>query len=83
MGVNEKKNLRYILGTMYEVWTSDPMWKEVSMQTLIEDGSAVKTFYKKALGQTHPDKNGSKDFKTKYLADVLYNILTQSRSELP
>ena len=41
-GVNEKKNLRFLLGTFYEVWTQEPMWKEVSMQTLIEDKTTVK-----------------------------------------
>lgn len=83
MGVNEKKNLRYLLGTFYEVWTTEPMWKEVSMQTLVEDEAAVKSLYKKALGHTHPDKNKTKDFKTQYIADVLYNILTQAKTELP
>jgi hypothetical protein len=42
MGINEKKNLRYLLGTFQEVWTQEPMWKEVSMKTLIEDARAVK-----------------------------------------
>jgi hypothetical protein len=41
-GVNEKKNLIFILGTFSEIWTQDAMWKEVSMQELIEDKSRVK-----------------------------------------
>lgn len=41
-GVNEKKNLIFILGTFSEIWTQDTMWKEISMQELIEDKSRVK-----------------------------------------
>jgi len=42
IGVNEKKNLRFILATFYEVWTCDAIWRNVSMQSLIEDESIVK-----------------------------------------
>lgn len=45
MGVNERKNLRFILGTFHEVWSGDAMWKEVSMQTLIENEAYVKVIY--------------------------------------
>ncbi len=42
MGVNEKKNLRYILSTFYQVWTHETMWQNVSTQDLIENPPSVK-----------------------------------------
>ncbi len=49
MGVNEKKNLRYILATFHEVWTTESMWRDVSMQTLIEDNTSVKVIKNKLI----------------------------------
>jgi hypothetical protein len=34
-----------ILGTLHEVWLIDETWKEVSMQKLVEDPSAVNVFF--------------------------------------
>lgn len=42
IGLNEKKNLLYLLSTLHEVWTCDPTWKEVSMKELVEDKKLVR-----------------------------------------
>lgn len=45
MGLNEQKNLRYLLATFHEVWTHEPMWKEVTMQKLVEDNRSLKVIH--------------------------------------
>ena len=45
MGINEKKNLRYLLSSLYEIWTCDSSWADVSMQNLIQDEAFLKVFH--------------------------------------
>lgn len=33
--------------------------------------------------QLHPDKNAQKPFKTKYIAECLFQILNKANTELP
>lgn len=33
-----------MLGTLYEVWTQDPMWQEVQMSKIVEDEKEVTVF---------------------------------------
>lgn len=39
--MNEKKNLRLLLASFHEVWTVDPMWKDISLKDLLEDEKLV------------------------------------------
>jgi hypothetical protein len=43
--INEKKNLRLLLASLHEVWTSDEFWQEVSMKRLIEDEKYMSVIY--------------------------------------
>ena len=42
--MNEKKNLRLLLASLHEVWTSDQFWKDVSLKDLLEDEKLVSVF---------------------------------------
>ena len=80
MGVNEKKSLLFLITTLHEVWTNDPKLETPQMQQLVNDKSMVRTYYKKAMRILHSDKNKDKDFKTKYIAESLYQILNEANS---
>lgn len=79
-GINEKKNLLFLLTTLHEVWTNDTSLGTISMQDLVNNKASVKTYYKKAMRSLHPDKNKTKDFKTQYIASCLYQILNEANS---
>ena len=79
LGGEEKKNLLFLLTTLHEVWT-DSKLTIPDMQTLVNDKAAVRTWYKKAMRELHADKNRDKDFKTKYIAASLYQILNEANS---
>ena len=79
LGGEGKKNLLFLLTTLHEVWTNSSLGTP-EMQTLVNDKAAVRTFYKKAMRELHADKNRDKDFKTKYIASCLYQILNEANS---
>lgn len=79
-GINEKKSLLYLLTTLHEVWGSNSNLGNISMQDLLENKSSVRTYYKKAMRELHPDKNKDQDFKTKYTASCLYQILNEANA---
>lgn len=78
-GVNEPKNLLFLLTTLHEVWSHTTL-EIPNMQTLVNDKAAVRTYYKKAMRDLHADKNRDKDFKTQYVASSLYQILNEANS---
>ena len=80
LGGEGKKNLLFLLTTLNEVWTNSSSLDPPDMQTLVNDKSAVRTFYKKAMRELHADKNRDKDFKTRYIASSLYQILNEANS---
>ena len=80
LGGEGKKNLLFLLTTLNEVWTNSSNLDPPDMQTLVNDKSAVRTFYKKAMRELHADKNRDKDFKTRYIASSLYQILNEANS---
>ena len=79
MGINEKKNLLFLLKTLPEIWPSDTL-EQASMQDLVQNKASVRTFYKRAMRELHPDKNKNKNFKTQYLASCLYQVLNEANS---
>ena len=79
MGVNEKKNLLFLITTLHEVWTHSNL-ENPPMQKLVNDKTAVRTYYKKAMRELHADKNRDKDFKTRYIAESLYQILNEANA---
>ena len=79
MGVNEKKNLLFLITTLHEVWTNSNL-ETPPMQKLVNDKTAVRTYYKKAMRELHADKNRDKDFKTRYIAEMLYQILNEANA---
>lgn len=79
-GLNEKKNLLFLLTTLDEVWPCENLGIP-SMQKLVNDRASVRTYYKKAMMSCHPDKNGNKDAKTKYIASCIYQILNEANSQ--
>ena len=79
LGGEGKKNLLFLLTTLHEVWTNSKLGIP-DMQTLVNDKAAVRTFYKKAMRELHADKNKDKDYKTKYIASCLYQILNEANS---
>ena len=79
LGGEGKKNLLFLLTTLHEVWTHSSLTIP-DMQTLVNDKAAVRTFYKKAMRELHADKNKDKDYKTKYIASSLYQILNEANS---
>ena len=78
-GGEGKKNLLFLLTTLHEVWKSTDL-PIFDMQTLVNDKSKVRTFYKKAMRDLHADKNRDKNFKTKYIASCLYQLLNEANS---
>ena len=76
-GLNEKKNLLFLLTTLDEVWPCENLGIP-SMQKLVNDRASVRTYYKKAMMSCHPDKNGNKDAKTKYISISVYQILNKT-----
>ena len=80
LGGEGKKNLLFLLTTLHEVWTTESHLDIPDMATLVNDKAAVRTFYKKAMRELHADKNRDKDFKTKYIASCLYQILNEANS---
>ena len=79
MGVNEKKSLLFLITTLHEVWTHSN-FETPPMQKLVNDKTAVRTYYKKAMRELHADKNRDKDFKTRYIAEMLYQILNEANA---
>lgn len=79
LGGEGKKNLLFLLTTLHEVWTNSNIGTP-DMQTLVNNKAAVRTFYKKAMRELHADKNRDKDYKTKYIASCLYQILNEANS---
>ena len=79
LGGEGKKNLLFLLTTLHEVWTESKLTIP-DMKTLVNDKAAVRTWYKKAMRELHADKNRDKDFKTKYIAASLYQILNEANS---
>ena len=79
LGGEGQKNLLFLLTTLHEVWTNSKLTIP-DMQTLVNDKAAVRTWYKKAMRELHADKNRDKDFKTKYIAASLYQILNEANS---
>ena len=79
LGGEGKKNLLFLLTTLHEVWTNSKLTIP-DMQTLVNDKAAVRTWYKKAMRELHADKNRDKDYKTKYIAASLYQILNEANS---
>ena len=79
LGGEGQKNLLFLLTTLHEVWT-DSKLTIPDMQTLVNDKAAVRTWYKKAMKELHPDKNVAKDFKTQFIASRLYQILNEANS---
>ena len=79
MGVNEKKSLLFLITTLHEVWTNSNL-ETPPMQKLVNDKTAVRTYYKKAMRELHADKNRDKDFKTRYIAEMLYQILNEANA---
>ena len=79
-GLNEKKNLLFLLTTLDEVWPCENLGIP-SMQKLVNDRASVRTYYKKAMMSCHPDKNGNKDAKTKYMASRDYQNLKEAKSQ--
>ena len=79
LGGEGQKNLLFLLTTLHEVWT-DSKLTIPDMQTLVNDKAAVRTWYKKAMKELHPDKNIDKDFKTQFIASRLYQILNEANS---
>ena len=80
MGVNEKKNLLLLITTLHEVWTHSNL-ETPPMQKLVNDKTAVRSYYKKAMRELHADKNRDKDFKTRYIAEMLYQILNEANAD--
>lgn len=62
-GRKRKKYLLFLLSSLHEVWIHGIS----DMKTLVNDKSAVRTYYKKAIKKLHTDKNRNIDFKTKYI----------------
>ena len=79
LGGEGKKNLLFLLTTLHEVWKSNSL-KIPDMQTLVNDKSKVRTYYKNAMRDLHADKNRDKDPKTKYIASCLYQLLNEANS---
>ena len=79
LGGEGQKNLLFLLTTLHEVWTTSKLTIP-DMQTLVNDKAAVRTYYKKAMRELHADKNRDKDFKTRYIAASLYQILNEANS---
>ena len=77
-GGEGKKNLLFLLTTLHEVWKSNLQIPD--MQTLVNNKSKVRTFYKNAMRDLHADKNRDKDPKTKYIASCLYQLLNEANS---
>ena len=79
LGGEGKKNLLFLLTTLHEVWKSNSL-KIPDMQTLVNNKSKVRTYYKMAMRDLHADKNRDKDPKTKYIASCLYQLLNEANS---
>ena len=79
LGGEGKKNLLFLLTTLHEVWKSNSL-KIPDMQTLVNNKSKVRTYYKNAMRDLHADKNRDKDPKTKYIASCLYQLLNEANS---
>ena len=79
LGGEGKKNLLFLLTTLHEVWKYTDIGIP-DMQTLVNDKSKVRTYYKKAMRDLHADKNRDKNFKTKYIASCLYQLLNEANS---
>ena len=77
-GGEGKKNLLFLLTTLHEVWKSNLQIPD--MQTLVNNKSKVRTFYKNAMRDLHADKNRDKDPKTRYIASCLYQLLNEANS---
>ena len=75
----KKKNLLFLITTLHEVWTHSNL-ENPPMQKLVNDKTAVRTYYKKAMRELHADKNRDKDFKTRYIAESLYQILNEANA---
>ena len=80
MGVNEKKNLLLLITTLHEVWTHSNL-ETPPMQKLVNDKTAVRSYYKKAMRELHADKNRDKDFKTRYIVEMIYQIINEDNEE--
>ena len=78
-GGEGQKNLLFLLTTLHEVWKSNSL-KIPDMQTLVNNKSKVRTYYKMAMRDLHADKNRDKDPKTKYIASCLYQLLNEANS---
>jgi hypothetical protein len=42
--LDEKKNLRMLLSTLHEIWTTEVMWKEVSVEKMLSDDKYVSVY---------------------------------------
>ena len=80
IGGEGQKNLLFLLTTLHEVWTTGSNLETPEMKTLVNDKAAVRTFYKRAMRELHADKNRDKDYKTKYIASCLYQLLNEANS---
>ena len=78
-GISGKKNLLFLLSTLGDLWKS-PSFEKASMQDLVQNPSSVRSYYKKAMRELHPDKNNNKDYKIKYLASCLYQVLNEANT---
>jgi hypothetical protein len=78
-GISGKKNLLFLLSTLGDLWKS-PSFEKASMQDLVQNPSSVRSYYKKAMRELHPDKNTNKDYKIKYLASCLYQVLNEANT---
>lgn len=78
---NERKNLCVFLSTLKEIWTHENYWKEVNLIDLLDKPELIRKHYKTARTQLHPDKNQNVSFKTKYIAERLFFILSKVYDE--
>lgn len=64
-----------MLATLHTIW---PEWKPVSLANMMKPED-VQALLKKAVVRVHPDKNRNKDFRTKYLAKRVFELLNDAK----
>lgn len=55
-----------------------PEWQQVSLTDMLKPED-VNVLFKKAVVKVHPDKNRRKDFRTKYLAKRVFELLNEAK----
>ena len=77
----DNRSIYLLLGTLHEVWSREPSFKDISIKTMMEDPAELNKVKRKVLKVFHPDKIKTLEFKEKYCAESLYNVINKVYSE--